>query len=340
MNKSLCDGGADMKSFFSRLIAVAMAFLMICSITLPQGAPLQVNASAAVSVLDITSPKKLIGNYTIERDEIIYIRDGGSFTVSEGVTLKVDGRLKIAEGGTLNVRGNIRITEDALASCSGRIKLFEGGSIDLDGYLWINNTGVASGKGVICVNNNFSDIVCKGTVTAKIKAPAPVERDGVTYVGGVLLVNKEYSLPADYGNGITPEAYTAYVRMKRASGYNMSIVSGFRSYQKQESTFSYWVSVDGYENAVTYSAMPGHSEHQTGLAMDITSLNQSYGDTAEGKWLAGHCHEYGFIIRYPKGKTGITGYIYEPWHIRYLGTSTAKLVHDSGLTLEEFLGVA
>ena len=329
-----------MKRCFSRLLAVAMAFVMICTMTLPQGAPLQVNALAAVSVLDIASPKKLIGNYTIDRDEIIYIRDGGSFTVSEDVTLKVDGRLKIAEGGVLNVRGRIEITEDALTSCSGRIKIFEGGSIDLDGYMWINNTGVASGNGVIRVKHDFSDIICKGTVTAHIEAPEPVEKDGVTYVGGVLLVNKEYSLPASYGNGITPAAYTAYIKMKKASGYDMSIISGFRSYTKQESTFNYWVSIDGYENAVTYSAKPGHSEHQTGLAMDITSLNQSCGNTAEGKWLAEHCHEYGFIIRYPKGKTNITGYIYEPWHVRYLGTSTAKLVHDSGLTLEEFLGLA
>ncbi len=329
-----------MKRNFVRAAAAFAALLVLCCIILPQGAPLQVRASAALSVLDITSPKRLIGNYTIERDEMIYIRDGGTFTVSEGVTLKVDGRLKIAEGGTLNVRGNVMISEDALASCSGRIKIFEGGSLELNGYMWINATGVASGNGTIRVKNNFSDIICKGTVTAKIEAPEPVEKDGVTYVGGVLLVNKEYSLPASYGDGITPAAYTAYVRMKRASGFdNMSIISGFRSYAKQENTFNYWVSIDGYDRAATYSAKPGHSEHQTGLAMDITSLNQSYGDTAEGKWLAAHCHEYGFIIRYPKGKTDITGYIYEPWHVRYLGESTAKLVHDSGLTLEEFLGV-
>lgn len=329
-----------MKRCFSRFSAAAVAVLVMCALLLPQGALLQVKASAAISVLDISSPKRLVGNYTIDRDEIIYIRDGGTFTVGEGVTLKVDGRLKIAEGGVLNVRGNVEITEEGLASCSGRIKIFEGGSIDLDGYIWVNSTGVASGNGVIRVKNNFSDIVCKGTVTAKIEAPEPVEKDGVTYVGGVLLVNKEYSLPKSYGSGLTSAAYTAYVKMKRASGYDMSIVSGFRSYQKQESTFNYWVAVDSYENAVTYSAQPGHSEHQTGLAMDITSLNQSYGNTAEGKWLAEHCYEYGFIIRYPKGKTDITGYIYEPWHVRYLGTSTAKLVHDSGLTLEEFLGVA
>ena len=74
--------------------------------------------------------------------------------------------------------------------------------------------------------------------------------------------------------------------------------------------------------------------------MDISSMKQSYGNTPEGKWLAEHCWEYGFLLRYPKNSESITGYIYEPWHVRYLGKSTAKLVHDSGLTLEEFLGVA
>lgn len=329
-----------MNRLFSRIAAALTAVLVLCVLVVPQGALLGVNASAAVSVLDITSAKKLIGNYTIDSDEMIYVRDGGTFTVNEGVTLKVDGRLKIAEGGLLNVRGCVEITEEGLASSSGMLKIFEGGSVNVDGRLWINATGIASGDGDIRVNDKFSDITCKGSITAKIVPPKPVEVDGVTYVGGVLIVNKKYSIPASYGNGITAAAYTAYVKMKRASGYNMSIVSGYRSYAKQQSTFDYWCAVDGYANAVTYSAKPGQSEHQTGLAMDITSLNQSYGNTAEGKWLAANCHKYGFIIRYPEGKTDITGYIYEPWHVRYLGTSTAKMVHDSGLTLEEFLGVA
>ena len=73
--------------------------------------------------------------------------------------------------------------------------------------------------------------------------------------------------------------------------------------------------------------------------MDLDAFEESYGETPEGIWLAENCWRYGFIIRYPKGKEEITGYTYEPWHVRYLGKSTAKLVYDSGLTLEEFLNV-
>lgn len=273
-------------------------------------------------------------------NEISHVKNGEVFTVQEGVTLKIDDTFEIDEGGTVNVCGAVEITEQGLLNCGGSLYIAEGGSVSVDGTLQIADTGSAHGEGSIIVNNSFSDIICNGDIYAHIQPPAPVEIDGVTYIGGVLIANKQYSLPRTYGDGLTDDTYSAYVEMKNASGYDMSIVSGFRSYEKQESTFDYWCSIDGYEKAITYSALPGQSEHQTGLAMDITSLSTSYGETAEGIWLAEHCHEYGFIIRYPKGKSDITGYIYEPWHVRYLGKSTAKMVHDSGLTLEEFLGVA
>ena len=147
----------------------------------------------------------------------------------------------------------------------------------------MNKGGNVFGLGTLEVVNNFSDIVCKGTVKSKIKAPAPVETDGVTTIGGVIIVNRQFDLPKDYGDGLTDETYSAYLKMREASGYDMSIVSGFRSYEKQKATFAYWASIDGAEVADTYSAQPGHSEHQTGLAMDISSLRQSYGETPEGK---------------------------------------------------------
>lgn len=301
-----------------------------------------VSAASAVSspdTINITKTKKLTEDLEIKQGQTMYVRDGGVLYIDSGVKLTLGGKLKVAEGGSVYIRGELDMEEGSLFSCTGKTKILSSGSIELGGELWVNPAGVIKGAGTISVLNDFEDIRCKGTVTAVIDAPDPVEIDGVTFVGGILLVNKEYSLPEDYGDGLDSEAYTAYVRMKRASGYDMKIVSGFRSYTKQESTFRYWCSIDGEEVASTYSARPGHSEHQTGLAMDITSLKQSYGKTEEGKWLAQNCVSYGFIIRYPKGKTDITGYMYEPWHIRYLGNSTAKLVYDSGLTLEEFLGV-
>ena len=122
-------------------------------------------------------------------------------------------------------------------------------------------------------------------------------------------------------------------------GLNLSLISGFRSYELQNSVYNNYVSWYGQASADTFSARPGHSEHQTGLAFDIGKLENSFGETASGKWLAENCHLYGFIIRYPKGKQNITGYKYEPWHVRYLGVDIATKVKNSGLTLEEYLGI-
>lgn len=166
--------------------------------------------------------------------------------------------------------------------------------------------------------------------------------DGVTYVNGVLIANKTYSLPADYGDGLTPEAQAAFDEMAAgaaADGISLSIISGFRSYDRQSQIYNNYVARDGQAAADTYSARPGYSEHQTGLAMDINSLEQSWGQTAEGIWLAAHCAEYGFILRYPAGKEGVTGYMYEPWHVRYVGTELATAIMDADLTLEEYFGL-
>lgn len=166
---------------------------------------------------------------------------------------------------------------------------------------------------------------------------------GVTYVNGVLIANKTYSLPEDFVPGeLHPDAKAAFDKMQAAAaaeGITLKIISGYRSYAKQNSLYTNYVNRDGKEAADRYSARPGHSEHQTGLAMDINSLEQSFADTAEGKWLAEHCAEYGFIIRYTKDKEAETGFMYEPWHIRYLGVELAKAVSESGLCLEEYLGI-
>lgn len=125
-------------------------------------------------------------------------------------------------------------------------------------------------------------------------------------------------------------------------GIVIHAVSGYRSFGTQSVIFNYNVKHQGYEEARRYSAMPGTSEHQTGLAMDVSSpsvgnaLDDSLGDTEEGKWLAANCAEFGFIIRYPEGKEEITGYAYEPWHLRYVGPTLAKMLTDNNLTLEEY----
>lgn len=288
----------------------------------------------------ITSTEKVKSRLIVDKDETLCVQSGGVLYLDTGSKLTLTGRLIVEEGGELYIRGSLDAREGSDITVNGKVKILSSGKIELGGKLNVTSDGIVKGNGAVDVLNNFSDIRCKGTLDVKLNAPKPVKKDGVTYVGGVLLVNKKYSLPKSYGDGLNPSAYSAFLKMKEASGFDMSIISGYRSYEKQQQTFNYWCDLDGYDKAVTYSAKPGHSEHQTGLAIDVTSLEEEYGETAEGRWLAENCYKYGFIIRYPKDKTHITGYVYEPWHIRYVGVSTAKLIHDSGLTLEEFLGVA
>ena len=166
--------------------------------------------------------------------------------------------------------------------------------------------------------------------------------NGVTYIDGVLVVNKTYSLPSDYGNGMDNEAMEAYYKMyydAASEGLYLNIISGYRSYWVQDSVYNSFVYDRGVEAADKVSARPGHSEHQTGLAMDINSTWFTFADTAEGIWLKNNCANYGFIIRYPEGKEEITGYAYESWHIRYVGTELAQKLTSEGITLEEYFGI-
>ena len=163
-----------------------------------------------------------------------------------------------------------------------------------------------------------------------------------TYIDGILIANKTYPLPKDYAPGWDPvasEALNVMFAAAKEEGLSLWVCSGYRSYIDQKIIYNGYVARDGKEAADRYSARPGLSELQTGLAFDINNTYSSFADTAEGKWLAENCYKYGFIIRYPKDKEHITGYMYEPWHVRYLGTEKAKEVYDSGLCLEEFLGI-
>ena len=162
-----------------------------------------------------------------------------------------------------------------------------------------------------------------------------------TYVNGILLVNKSHPVPKDFG-GMDNTAYSALMDLQVGAGmagYSIQMLSGYRSYEYQAQLYQSYVNRDGQEKADTYSARPGYSEHQTGLAFDVGQLDYGYGNTPEGKWLYEHAHEYGFIIRYQKGKEHITGYTYEPWHIRYVVVKVASEIYQKGISLEEYLGV-
>lgn len=119
--------------------------------------------------------------------------------------------------------------------------------------------------------------------------------------------------------------------------------SGYRSYQTQVALYQRYVRANGVAYTDGISAKPGHSEHQTGLAIDVTSdevqqeLSQQFANTIEGKWLAERAHEYGFIIRYPKNREADTGYRYEPWHLRYVGQEVATLLKERNWIFEEYV---
>lgn len=139
------------------------------------------------------------------------------------------------------------------------------------------------------------------------------------------------------------QALEALIAKAREEGHEILAVSGYRSYERQKSIFLGNVKKHGFTQANTFSALPGQSEHQTGLAMDVSSasvnytLSNSFAETPEGKWLNENAHLFGFIIRYPRDKVQITGYQYEPWHIRYVGMEAATEIKMNNLTLEEYL---
>ncbi len=166
--------------------------------------------------------------------------------------------------------------------------------------------------------------------------------DFIPMVNNIPVANKTYPLPPDYDPGFSPEAEEAMNEMMagaEADGINLFTISTYRSYDYQVNLFQHWVDVYG-SSADLVSARPGFSEHQLGLAADLNQLEYSFADTAEGKWIKEHCAEYGFILRYPTFESQkYTGYNFEPWHLRYLGKELARKVTDTGLTLEEILGI-
>ncbi len=168
------------------------------------------------------------------------------------------------------------------------------------------------------------------------------------------IVNKFYKLsenyePSDlvYIDGtrqMRKEAAEEYKKLQKdanEAGLKIEPRSGYRSYKTQVSTYNYWVSTNGKSVADASSARAGHSEHQTGLVMDV--INRAHKEAtgenvseADAAWLRENSHKYGFIVRFPKGKTNITGYIHEPWHLRYLGKDLATKVYESKLTYDEY----
>lgn len=198
------------------------------------------------------------------------------------------------------------------------------------------------------------------TPSSNLKAGIPK----LTATERLRLVNKQHGLSASYRSRqlvtltiptvyakgsertlMAAEAAHALARLYydgRKQGHILYALSAYRSYATQKSLYNYWVNARGTAYASMYVARPGHSEHQTGLAVDMTSkqmrmgLYASFDQTPEGKWMIQNAHRYGYIVRYPKGKEKITGYNYEPWHLRYVGVKEATTMKQNNWTFEEW----
>lgn len=162
--------------------------------------------------------------------------------------------------------------------------------------------------------------------------------------GPVVIANKKHPLAASYAPGEDPQALAAFQSLiadMQAQGFAVShSYSGFRSYETQAGLYQSYVNRDGQVAADTYSARPGYSEHQTGLAFDLMdSAGNLLEEPTAANWVAKNAHNYGFIVRYQPGKEAITGYMAEAWHLRYIGQEATD-IYNSGLTLEEYFGVA
>lgn len=171
-----------------------------------------------------------------------------------------------------------------------------------------------------------------------------------------VLVNKHTALPEDYvpqletlgtiyGSGsLRPEAAVAFRAMAdsaREDGISLYSVSAYRSYKTQKNLYARYLRRYKQSTVDTFSARAGHSEHQTGLALDINvaSVSAHFEDTPAYAWLRAHCAEYGFLLRYDEGKESVTGYRFEPWHYRYVGPEAARACMDQGLAYEEYLAL-
>lgn len=189
----------------------------------------------------------------------------------------------------------------------------------------------------IGIDNNFYTNIIK-TDTSK---------NELMLVNKYHILDKEYSptlvsVDSKYGSGIADKtAYEYFKKMVDAAkkdNINLYSVSFYRSYDNQNTLYNRYVKRDGVKEADTYSARPGHSEHQTGLSVDINTSARSskFEKTKEYEWLINNSYKYGFILRYPENKSYITGYIYEPWHYRYVGIENAMIIFQEQLTYEEY----
>ena len=233
------------------------------------------------------------------------------------------------------------------ADAQGFLAVLEGSTAQLpaaDGSWNSSDTSIAEvdSSGTVTGVQQGRCQITDGKTNYQIAVRHLEQRQEGTYVDGILIVNKSYPLSADYDPGLQPITKDAFQKLSDAAaqeGLDLYIGSDYRDYAYQVKIYNNYCEMYGSEQADSFSARPGYSEHQTGLTIDCNTIDDAFGDTPEAAWLAQHCADYGFIIRFPQGKEDVTGYQYEPWHIRYVGVDIAKEIQKYDLTLEEYLGV-
>ena len=247
-----------------------------------------------------------------------------------------------------NAAGTNALDTPSNIDAQGFLAVLEGSTAQLptaDGGSWSSSdTSIAEvdSSGIVTGVQQGRCQITDGKTAYQIAVRQLEQRQEGTYVDGILIVNKSYPLSADYDPGLQPITKDAFQKLSDAAaqeGLDLYIGSDYRDYAYQVKIYNNYCEIYGSEQADSFSARPGYSEHQTGLTIDCNTIDDAFGETAEAVWLAEHCADYGFIIRFPDGKENITGYQYEPWHIRYVGVDTAKEIMSQGLTLEEYLGV-
>ena len=156
------------------------------------------------------------------------------------------------------------------------------------------------------------------------------------------MISLKYAYENKYLRSVAKEAFEKLSYDASLLGYRIIATSAYRDYKYQEELFNYYVTEKGLDYALMCSAKSGHSEHQTGLAVDVEGSNFDYDEfenSEEFNWMSKNAHKYGFILRYPKGSEHITGFKYEPWHYRYVGIDAATYIYENNITLEEYIQI-
>ncbi|MGM9975242.1 MAG: M15 family metallopeptidase [Clostridiaceae bacterium] len=203
--------------------------------------------------------------------------------------------------------------------------IFKDEAIDRFFFYRAEAAGAYTDRGILLVNDSY--------VLDKKYKPGSLRKVNIDFVGNISSEEK-------YLTEAAAEAVEEMFAKAQKEGIILVGSSGYRSYKSQKDIYLRDLAAKGEEYVSAYVAVPGSSEHQTGLAIDITNeASWMTGESTEARWLRDNCHLFGFILRYPEGKEHITGKSYEPWHLRYVGKEAAEEIYAQGITLEEYMGV-